>query len=234
MSTFGSTQITEVDPVGQDFGASEELARYADNEGHRRAALLGGGLGARALFTPRLTLRWVGPTDAEALSAYAGDPVLLQKTETIPYPYDAPAARRWIDEADRLRAGGAGFRFAIEDRVAQTFVGVSALTMLGGESAELGYWLGREFWGQGFGREAVTATVAFGVDILKLKSIQAVVYSENTASVAVLRGLGFEEKGMETIDVPDRGGARLVRRFVSDLTKIEEPSNVVPLSNRVA
>ena len=213
---------------------SEDLAHHADKEEHRGAALLGGGLGARALFTPRLSLRWIARPDAKALSVYAGDPVLLQKTETIPYPYDAPAASRWIDEADRLRALGTGFRFVIEDRAQQTFVGVSALTMLGGESAELGYWLGRDFWGQGFGREAVAATVAFGVDILKLKSIQAVVYSENTASVAVLRGLGFEDQGLETIDVPDRGGARLVRRFVSDLTKIEEPSNVLRLNNRVA
>ncbi len=181
-----------------------------------------------------MTLRWIASSDAERLSAFAGDPLLLQKTETIPYPYDVPAAREWIDEAEGLRERGSAYRFAIEERSEPAFVGVSALMMLSRGSAELGYWLGRDFWGQGYGREAVAATVAFGADILKLQSIQAVVYSENTASVAVLRGLGFEEHAFETINVPDRGGARLVRRFISDLRKDPKPSNVVPLSGKVA
>ncbi len=196
--------------------------------------MLGGGLGARALFAPRLSLRWIAANDAEDLSAFAGDPLLLQRTETIPHPYDVPAALQWIEEANTLRGSGRAFRFAIESRSHRALVGVSALTMLDGESAELGYWLGRDYWGRGFGREAVAATVAFGADILKLRSIQAVVYSENTASVAVLRGLDFEEHAFETINVPDRGGARLVRRFVSDLTKETKSSKVIPLGDKVA
>lgn len=217
------------------FRASEELKHHSSDKGYASASrLLGGGLGARSLFTPRLTLRWIASSDAERLSAFAGDPLLLQKTETIPYPYDVPAAHEWIDEAEGLRERGSAYRFAIEERSASAFVGVSALMMLDQGVAELGYWLGRDFWGQGYGREAVAATVAFGADILKLQSIQAVVYSENTASVAVLRGLGFEEHAFETINVPERGGSRLVRRFVSDLRKAPKPSNVVPMSGKVA
>ncbi len=192
--------------------------------------LLGGGLGSRSLFTPRLTLRWIAQGDAERLSAFAADPLLLQKTETIPYPYDVPAAHQWIDESLDLRASGKAYRFAVEERAENRFVGVSALTMLDQNSAELGYWLGREHWGRGYGREAVAAVIAFGKDILKLRTIHAVVYSENTASVAVLRGHGFEEQAFETIDVPERGGARLVRRFVSDLNKGTKSSNVIPMS----
>ncbi|MCE7999330.1 MAG: GNAT family N-acetyltransferase [Rhodobiaceae bacterium] len=198
------------------------------------SGLPGGGLGARSLYTPRLSLRWIATSDAEQLSVFAGDPLLRQKTETIPHPYDVPAAHEWIDEAQNLRERGQAYRFAIEERSDQQFVGVSALMMLEQGVAELGYWLGRDFWGQGFGREAVAATVAFGEDMLKLRSIQAVVYSENTASVSVLRGLGFEEHAFETINVPDRGGARLVRRFVADLPKNSEASIVVPISGRVA
>ncbi len=228
-------RIIVADQCRRYFRASEELAHHLSDHGYASTpGLLGGGLGSRSLFTPRLTLRWMASNDAERLSAFASDPLLLQKTETIPYPYDVPAAHEWIDEAEDLRARGAAYRFAIEERLTQQFVGVSALMMLDRGVAELGYWLGRDYWGQGFGREAVAATIAFGKDILKLRSIQAVVYSENTASVAVLRGLGFEEHAFETINVPDRGGARLVRRFVSDLTKDPELSNVLPFSGKVA
>lgn len=214
---------------------SEELTNSPSDKGRVSSlSLLGGGLGPRSLFTQRLTLRWIATSDAEQLSAFAGDSLLRQKTETIPYPYDVPAAHEWIEEARSLRERGLAYRFAVEERSDQQFVGVSALMMLDQGVAELGYWLGRDFWGQGFGREAVAATVAFGKDILKLRSIQAVVYSENTASVSVLRGLGFEEHAFETINVPDRGGARLVRRFVSDLRNESKPSNVVSFSGKVA
>jgi len=196
--------------------------------------LIAGGLGARSLFTPRLSLRWVAQSDAEQLSAFGGDPLVLQKTETIPYPYDVPAAHQWIDEAQDLRARGIAYRFSIEEKASGRFVGVAALMMLTEGTAELGYWLGRPYWGQGFGRETVAATVAFGKDILRLRALQAVAYAENTASVAVLRGQGFTEVTYETIDVPERGGLRLVRRFVHDLTGELKPSNVVPMSERVA
>ncbi len=211
------------------------MTNHSQSEGSLQGNnLLNGGLGARALFTPRLTLRWIGSSDAEALSGFAGDPLLRQKTETIPYPFDVPAAHQWIDEAGDLRSRGVAYRFAVEERATQKFVGVSALMMLAGARAELGYWLGPPFWGKGYGREAVAATVAFGADILKLRSVEAVVYSENTASVAVLRALGFEEHAYETINVPERGGARLIRRFVSDLRKDRRSTNVIPFSGQVA
>jgi 8-oxo-dGTP diphosphatase len=197
-------------------------------------SLIGGGLGSRGLFTPRLTLRWIAPCDAEQLSAFGGDPLVQQKTETIPHPYDVPAAHQWIDEAESMRTSGTAYRFAIEEKQNGGFVGVAALMMLKVGVAELGYWLGRPHWGQGFGREAVAATVAFGEDILRLHALQAVVYAENTASVAVLRGQGFHEVTYETIDVPERGGARLVRRFERDLTRDLKPSNVVSMAGRVA
>ena len=145
-----------------------------------------------------------------------------------------PAAHQWIDEAEALRVRGVAYRFAIEEKASGGFVGVAALMMLRDGTAELGYWLGRPYWGQGFGREAVAATVAFGKDILRLCTLQAIVYAENTASVAVLRGQGFSEATYETINVPERGGARLVRRFERDLRSKPKPSNVVPIAGRVA
>lgn len=228
-------RITVADPCRRYTQVGDELTDHSDEiEQKSEPALLGGGLGSRSLFTPRLSLRWIVPSDAERLSAFAGDPLLRQKTDTIPYPYDVSVAHEWIDEAETLRASGSAYRFAIEERSGQQFVGVAALMMVDAGVAELGYWLGRGFWGRGYGREVVAATGAFGKDILKLRSIQAVVFSENTASVAVLKGLGFVEHAFETIDVPDRGGARLVRRFVSDLYKDPKPSNVVSLSGKVA
>ncbi|MEQ9145674.1 MAG: GNAT family N-acetyltransferase [Parvibaculaceae bacterium] len=188
-----------------------------DNETRMRVQQIGR-TWSRSLFTPRLTLRPVAEADAEGLAAYGSDDLIRQKTETIPFPHDAVAAQAWISEARALRETGDAFRFAIIERASGRFVGVAALSNMSelGSSAELGYWLGRPFWDRGFGREAVAATVAFGRDILRLSSLEALVYSENTASVAVLHGQSFRQTSFELRDVPERGGKRLIRRFERD------------------
>ena len=185
------------------------------------ANIINGGLGSRRLATARLALRWIEPDDAVALAQYGGDPLIRQKTETIPDPYDDVTARAWIAQSQALRLKGSAFRFAVTDRVSDRFIGVCGLAMIEGEegAAELGYWLGRPFWDQGYGREAVTALIAFGRDVLQLKAVQAIVYAENTASVAVLGRLGFTESDYELINVPERGGKRLVRRFTLSLDR---------------
>jgi len=200
------------------------------------AGIINGGLGTRCLVTPRLRLRWIAPDDANELAKYGSEPLIRQKTETIPYPYDEAIARDWIVEADVLRRKGEAYRFAVTDAVTGAFVGVSALAMVAERDgvAELGYWLGRPFWDRGYGREAVAALVAFGCDILKLRSIEAIVYAENTASVSVLRGQGFAEAEFEVRDVPERGGARLVRRFSLDFASVDTEVAILTVNNRVA
>jgi ribosomal-protein-alanine N-acetyltransferase len=59
-----------------------------------------------------------------------------------------------------------------------------------GEAA-LGFYLAREFWGQGFASEAGRAFVDFGFDELKLARIVTMVDERNAASVRVLEKLGF-------------------------------------------
>jgi ribosomal-protein-alanine N-acetyltransferase len=57
--------------------------------------------------------------------------------------------------------------------------------------AVLGFYLARQFWGQGFASEAGRAFVEFGFDELKLERIVTAVQVGNTASVRVLKKLGF-------------------------------------------
>jgi RimJ/RimL family protein N-acetyltransferase len=184
-----------------------------------RTNIIDGGLGTRTLATSRLSLRWIVPGDAAALALYGGEPLIHQKTDTIPYPYDEKTAMDWISESEGMRHRGEAYRFAVISRETGAFIGVCALAIVDREKdvAELGYWLGRPFWDKGFGREAVAALIAFGRDILQLAGIRAIVYAENTASVAVLRGQDFVESEYEMMDVPERGGNRLVRLFSLEL-----------------
>ncbi len=172
-----------------------------------------GTLWVRPLFTPRLSLRWFHAGDAESLAALGADAVVRERTETIPYPFDLQAALSWIEQSAQLRAQGTAFRFAVLDRLEDRLLGVAALERCASDLPEIAYWLGRPFWDRGFGKEAALASLAFARDVLRLPQMDALVYAENTASVAVLKALHFEELRFETIHVPERGGNRLVRRF---------------------
>jgi RimJ/RimL family protein N-acetyltransferase len=57
--------------------------------------------------------------------------------------------------------------------------------------AVLGFYLARQFCGQGFASEAGRALVEFGFDELMLERIVTAVQVENTASVRILEKLGF-------------------------------------------
>jgi ribosomal-protein-alanine N-acetyltransferase len=63
-------------------------------------------------------------------------------------------------------------------------------------SAEIGYDLAREFWGQGLMAEALRSMLAFGFDVLQLNRVYAYVYPKNQRSVQLLAGIGFSHEGV--------------------------------------
>ena len=61
--------------------------------------------------------------------------------------------------------------------------------------AELGYWLGVPYWGQGYASEATQAVVAYGFGELGLNRIYATVFAGNTASCRVVGKAGLKYEG---------------------------------------
>ena len=57
--------------------------------------------------------------------------------------------------------------------------------------AEIGYWLGKDFWGKGYATEAVQSVVAYAFEELSLVRLWAGAYQENTPSQRVLEKCGF-------------------------------------------
>ena len=65
------------------------------------------------------------------------------------------------------------------------------------ERAELGYWVGKPFWGQGYCTEAAQAVIAYGFQTLGLNRIQAHHFGRNPASGRVMQKLGMRYEGLE-------------------------------------
>ena len=108
-------------------------------------------------------------------------------TARIPYPYSIEDAKWWVTIGSKE-----GINKAIE--VDGIFVGVIGVTV--GEfekerSAEIGYWIGEPFWGNGIATEAVTQMTQYVFDTTNVVRLSAPVFSPNKASTRVLEKCGY-------------------------------------------
>jgi ribosomal-protein-alanine N-acetyltransferase len=106
------------------------------------------------------------------------------------------ALERYIGEQQR-----AGFSFwAVVERETQTLVGNCGLIPYAweGPDVELGYRIGRRWWGRGYATEAGRASLEFGFADLGLERIVAVTDPDNRRSQRVLEKLGMTCEGSTT------------------------------------
>ncbi len=91
----------------------------------------------------------------------------------VPVPFFQRAV-----ESEGLLIGAVGLRIDDED-----------------QRAELGYWIGKPYWGQGYCTEAAGAVIRFGFEQLGLNRIFAHHFARNPASGRVMQKLGMAHEG---------------------------------------
>jgi len=157
------------------------------------------------LGTRRLVLRSVSLADAGRVRVLAGDPEVALMTSNIPYPYEVGRAAAWIRACEELQGEGLRYAFAL-DLGGEGLIGVCSLQVEPDQGrGELGFWLGRSWWGQGFMTEAVRAVVAFGFERLELRRIFAHHLPENPASGRVMQKVGMTPEGILRRHILHRG-----------------------------
>ena len=145
--------------------------------------------------TKQLRLRPFQTTDAEAVHRLAGSQDVAAGT-FLPHPMDRQAAQDWVTERLKDQAAGTGVTFAITLLENGELIGsIGMELMLVHEQGRLTYWLGRDYWNQGYGTEAVTALVEYGFNSLKLHRIYAPHFHTNPASGRVLQKVGMTHEG---------------------------------------
>jgi RimJ/RimL family protein N-acetyltransferase len=148
------------------------------------------------LHSRHFRLRPIRLRDAASIARHAHDREIHRNTLNIPYPYTLRDAVAWIKRrrSDALRRPALNVVFGIE--VDGQIVGAIGLhKIISGHKAELGYWLGRQFWGRGIMTEAVRMVVRYGFRTLKLQRVYAFTYLWNTGSQRVLLKAGFRREG---------------------------------------
>jgi RimJ/RimL family protein N-acetyltransferase len=136
------------------------------------------------LTTDRLILRPLAMEDAAPMTPLADDPGVARMTTAIPHPFTQDVAEGFIG---RMQAADSAHEvvFALERRDG-AFMGVLGIHPKDGLAPELGYWLGRPFWGAGYMTEAATAVLDWAREGWGRRVLTSGHFADNEASGRVL------------------------------------------------
>lgn len=147
------------------------------------------------LRTKRLVLRPWRRGDEEALIREADDVAVWRTVrDRFPHPYTRADAERWIGHAVGLPGPPRNFAIAFDGAIVGG-VGLELREDIHRCTAEIGYWLGRAWWGRGIASEAVRRMVEYGFATFdSVVRIEGHVFASNVASARVLEKCGFVQE----------------------------------------
>ncbi|MBB6218003.1 ribosomal-protein-alanine N-acetyltransferase [Anaerosolibacter carboniphilus] len=150
------------------------------------------------LETSRLLLRKITSEDAKVLLNYWSDEDVIrymniesltkiefihEMIDLLNNLYDNRQAIRWgiINKENNHLIGTCGYNSGLDENE---------------HTGEIGYEIGKEYWGKGFMQEALKSVIDYGFQTMDLNRIEALVMLENIASIELLKKLGFKEEGV--------------------------------------
>lgn len=153
-------------------------------------------LNTTSLGTERLQLRLPEMTDAIMLQRLINDWEIAVTTATIPHPYDLSMAEAMILRVQERPEDVPQFNYMMIQRVDNQLVGGCGFSLnLQHESAEIGYWVGKPYWGNGYATEATRRLIEFCFSELQLNRVQASYFVGNRASRRVMEKAGMRYEG---------------------------------------
>ena len=110
-------------------------------------------------------------------------------TDSFPHPYTRERAEKFIEMANSMKPVNI---FAIDvNGIAVGSIGIHPQTDIMRKNAELGYWLGEKYWGNGIISRAIPLMVKYGFEHFDITRIYARPYSNNPRSQRVIEKSGF-------------------------------------------
>ncbi len=146
--------------------------------------------------TERLRLRAPKVQDAARLAQLANDADIARMTSSLPHPYSLSDAETFLGGAARLdRERHAAFAMESDGQL----IGMLGFHPGRDGHSELGYWLGRPYWGRGLATEAAKGALRWAAQVWRRRFVFARHFSDNAASGQVLCKAGFLYTGEITL-----------------------------------
>lgn len=146
--------------------------------------------------TARLILRPFDIADAAEVMRLAGDRAIADTTANIPHPYKEGMAEQWIAKHAEIFEKDQGITWAVTRREDGALLGaISLMGMIKGHQAELGYWIGKPYWKEGYCTEAGRAVLRYAFQEVALCRVHASHFTRNPASGRVMQKIGMRHEG---------------------------------------
>jgi len=144
------------------------------------------------------TLRRLALRDAARVRLLAGEREVAEMTGLIPHPYPDGAAEEFIAAQTLAWDTGKEYNYAVLPGHDALLIGVVALRPDATERENLGYWIGRPYWGRGYATAALRAIIALGFGLLDVEKLTASHLVRNPASGRVMEKCGMRLLGTST------------------------------------
>jgi [ribosomal protein S5]-alanine N-acetyltransferase len=149
------------------------------------------------LQTDRLILHEFALEDAPNVQRLVGEWEVARTLLRVPHPYEDGMAQEWIATHRPAYEAGERVTWAVTLREEGSLVGSITLHLHPlHDNAELGYWIGKPYWGCGYATEAVEEVVRYGFEDLGLHRIHANHLGSNPASGKVMKKVGMSLEGV--------------------------------------
>ena len=144
----------------------------------------------KEIRTERLLIKTPEIDDKFELTQLINDKDVIKWLSEIPFPYTLSHAEEFIERSRERVLKQESYNFMIfQDK---KMIGGIGLSEFNNKSCQVGYWLGKKYWGNGFATEALKSILDFGFDQLNLEKIYAAYKIGNEGSIRVLNKSGFE------------------------------------------
>ena len=171
------------------------------------------------LYTDRLILRHWEESDAEVMFKYASDPDVGPITGWM--PHEDIEESRWV--INNILTGKEAYAICLKETgkpvgTIELKLGDKADLCDGDNECELGFWLGKPYWGQGIMPEASKELIRHAFEDLGFDNVWCGYYEGNFKSMRAQEKIGFKfVDKRENVDVPLMGEKRTV--YVTLMTR---------------
>jgi 8-oxo-dGTP diphosphatase len=180
------------------------------------------------LDTARLRLRRMRSDDAPEIARLLDDWEVARTTSNIPFPYERSIADDFIAKVTSEVAEGRALVFAIEERLTGKLVGCVGAS-INSHSAEIGYWIGQEFWNKGYATEAMRRCLRALFVNFGLGTVWGAVLPENPASRRVMEKAGLAFERVQRMDMPARNRCTELEVFTISREQWQEAQAAKPM-----
>ncbi|MFT4416268.1 GNAT family N-acetyltransferase [Fredinandcohnia humi] len=150
----------------------------------------------RLLETERLILRTLTIEDADRVEELASEYDIAKTTLNIPHPYPEGSAKTFIESVLLAEEKDNVAFFAIIDKESSSLIGIINLGNIPvHKRGELAYWIGKPYWGKGYGTEAANKVIEFGFEQMELNKIFAASFTDNPGSWRIMEKIGMKHEG---------------------------------------